>query len=91
MNEATEARLTEIGNLEAGWLDETGMPVPAESIAKARMILEALELTPRVYPVPNGGIQIVFGEEYDVEFEVWPDGKISAWVGNASLVEQDDE
>ena len=81
-------RLMELAQLKEGWLDGRGREINPHLIAEVREILLS---EPRVYPMEDGGIEVVWGE-YCLAIEIAPDGYGPAWasIGNRTLREVED-
>lgn len=71
MNRDTEARIVELEKLEAGWLDDLGLPIQRGVGDRARAVAAALSHPPRIFPTPDGGINLEWGGL--IEIEVRPD------------------
>jgi hypothetical protein len=62
MDEKTEARLTELAQLEPGWLDGRGQPVPFRATATATRLIEHLSKPPTIFPLASGGLELSWGQ-----------------------------
>lgn len=89
MDDKTEARLEELTHLRAGWLDGEGEPIHWRALALARRLLNDLADPPTIYPMPNGGVQLCWGQGM-VEVEFTGDGAQSAYFYMKVLENTDD-
>jgi hypothetical protein len=76
---ALDAKITELEELQAGWLDGGGVALTAPAIRAARITLTELLLLevprPRIYPTPEGGVQAEWSAvDYEVSVTFEPDG-----------------
>lgn len=80
-----DARFTELRTLKENWDGFNANPVHTDMEERARAILADLRGRPRIYPTPEGGIQL---EWKDVEITVEPEG-MSAMFGESCLEESE--
>lgn len=80
-----DARFTELRTLKENWDGFNANPVYPDMEERARAILADLRGRPRIYPTPEGGIQL---EWKDVEITVEPNG-MSAMFGASCLEESE--
>lgn len=80
-----DARFTELRTLKENWDGFNANPVYPDMEERARAILADLRGRPRIYPTPEGGIQL---EWKDVEITVEPNG-MSAMFGESCLEESE--
>ena len=74
-------RISALGKLEENWDSYGGLPIAAEAILKARILLSTLEIEklpkPHVAAIPDGGIGLHWCVAVrDLEIEIEPNGAI---------------
>ena len=71
-----DARLNSFLELEDKWDSYGGVPITNQAVDAARRIINESCRTPEVGPLPNGGIDIEWGE---LLVKVQPGGQILGW------------
>ncbi len=92
--DAISERFEQLAALEADWDGYGARPIDPQALGLAQHVAESLVAlplpVPRVFPVPDGGVQVewIVGP-VELEFEIEPGGRSAIFVCDDHLVQQE--